>query len=517
MPSRIVHVVRITDPNEPQQYVDVEVADGVSFVLPDYKEKLLTVPPSASTSSVVDKTGDGSSSVVANPTRITHWERLTNPDDNTQYLDVEILDGVSFQRANGDQLTLSMQSENAVTAIKDNTGLGLGTTPSNATRVAHIEKVVSPDDKTQYTAVAAMDGITFKKPNYDEFTLSMADQDPIDTTSYDSDGNPPNNTDPNKYVRFVGGGPWLGSKPLSAQTGNNGPVNQGLLWRIKSAKSFTGDVAIFVLDLDLGYFGQSTGDLNFYISSSNFPLWEGGTVIHYSAVDTNPPNAFPDTQAASAVYPHPGKPEPPPIPNSTDMHGFLDSYFKNYAAWRLKASPFDPPSFGGGAVNIFCLNLKQIREQLGKGKDITFTMTTSGYPNITRILAFQYSFLSISMSATVMEAQHLTDIVRVTREQDAFFSAAGIYEIFVQPTYQFFGPKNAFFAGSGLWPNFVPYLETGLAFSFTIQALYNYLTNTGNVFTDDAPTINYTIKPDNSMEADVTFGSNENNFQLFVF
>jgi hypothetical protein len=59
--------------------------------------------------------------------------------------------------------------------------------------------------------------------------IPIADDNSIDTTVYDDDGEPPENTDPNPYIRWPSNseGPWLGAGV---------PVAQGPFWWIKRAE-----------------------------------------------------------------------------------------------------------------------------------------------------------------------------------------------------------------------------------------------------------------------------------------
>jgi hypothetical protein len=305
--TRKVHVVRCTDapqddPTNYSRWVDVLVLDAIALLGPSGKEFVFDCAAKNAVPTIIDNTGDGASRTPGNATRLSHMERLTNADDSTLFLDVEILDAFALRGPNGAETVFDMRKPGA-TNIVDNTDLNLGQTVADASRRAHVFKIEPSDQPTTqelmqgatpanptsgtsgtYLAVLVMDAVAFSGPigasekdggdpiaelrANGEMLLLAGNSDFAnsaswnDTTQYDDKGAPPVNSDPHIYVRFptvggsVSGSPWLGSNPTSDQNPDrSGPLCQGLLWQIINASDtpiFTVSVVVTVPPGDVG-------------------------------------------------------------------------------------------------------------------------------------------------------------------------------------------------------------------------------------------------------------------------
>jgi hypothetical protein len=277
--TRQVHVVRISDPNNSANFIDVEILNKVSVIFPNGDEVLYNV--TAKSPLIDDNTKEGGPTLIGNPetaTRRSHMKRLADPADNTQFFDVEIIDKLVFTLVNGKEELFNMPNKNISAMVVDNTGNGLGVPfkKGNTTRQDHIVEIDEVQDinATQTPAIRGgvvkpgqqkivkgnrllieqTDKISFKTTNGAEFLLDVSGSlwKVKDVTVYTQDVNglnippPPSKKDKSIYVRWVRtqdgtatgqivdakapkgtgttGKPWLGPKT---------PVKQGPMWRIK--------------------------------------------------------------------------------------------------------------------------------------------------------------------------------------------------------------------------------------------------------------------------------------------
>jgi hypothetical protein len=230
MTTRQAHVVRITDPNDSSQYVDVKVIDTITYVGPDGVETCLDVRPANVNPLIIDDTGSGLGRFTYNPTRKSHIEVIRNPDDSTQFLAVEVLDALSFDLPNGEERILWFPKDSS-NAYVTNGGFSSG----SFTRAAH-RVTVSNTGTDQVITVQETDSITYHGPNGAEMAMVNPRSGAAETlvpSGYTPGGTvtPPPNSDLNPYVKFVGGGPWLGKNVF---------VDQGPLWEIVNASARQG-------------------------------------------------------------------------------------------------------------------------------------------------------------------------------------------------------------------------------------------------------------------------------------
>lgn len=260
MGTRYVHQVRCKKQDNTQSppvpddttFVDVEITDAISFIGPNGQQMIIDFSKLANQNPyIIDEVGAGvGTGSPDNATRTSHMELITNPDDSSEQLYIEVLDICSFISPNGNKGILDFSSARAGYAVDDQANLGIGDTSNpngDQTRRGHTMKIqskVTPDD-TQYIGVLTTDAWSIITVNGEQVILDVSTYDVEDTTQYttDSNGNnvPPDNTDPNTYVKFpdASTGPWIkigdGSNPM-------GPIGaaQGPLWRIVNADSNAG-------------------------------------------------------------------------------------------------------------------------------------------------------------------------------------------------------------------------------------------------------------------------------------
>jgi hypothetical protein len=259
MATRNVHVVRIKDPNDKDTYVDVKVYDQIAYLGPNAQVMVIDTDAQKAQPNVDDNTGDGNGISNGNASRLSHFERFTNKDDTDQYLDLEILDTMAFESPMNKRGVLHMPSNRASWIVNDTAGIGFGG-GSGGSRYAHTEKVVDKtsdvakeDEQTNFTGIVVTDAVAWQHENGERTVLYLPNVEENDTTQYTADDNgdntvPPDNNDPNPYVKFpqkddgttATSGPWLGATPTSAQTGQDAPPDQGMLWKIVNAAGKTG-------------------------------------------------------------------------------------------------------------------------------------------------------------------------------------------------------------------------------------------------------------------------------------
>lgn len=522
MVSRVIRKVRCWDSMR-QYYADVKTVDAICFRGRNGQEEALICPVYFAAIARVDWTSNNNNLLNDNPSRVTHMERTASG------FDIEVLDSLSFSYQNGEEQGSIMPS------VLAKEGLSRATYTNN-------QIIIDPHNPLNTLTVHRVGIINFRGINgQEEAPFDPGDGDEIDATVYNPDGTPPDNMDGHKYVFF----------PSSFTGGFKGDdIRQGMLWWIIGIGSLGNQIAVFIFNIDMGYYGQITGDWRQYISNANFDLWSDGTILHYPFYEPShdaPSTAVPDNVAAS--YPPsfeilnlPGIGGPENQPRGTPT---FQDYVKNYDCWCFQ--PWvNPGVFGYGSTVAFVLNLGRIRNKLagtsgnaqlspGERPTITFTISSSGTPDTTQITVWTYTFIDISLGVCVCREDAITSMLPVNfsspgDDVNYILAAEGAYAIDTQFQFDFFGEKNTFFQGAGPWS--LDIIDAGAsphdiaktqfisttAVEFQITALYNSFTNTGNYYTDStiAPIINVVINPDNTVNFSGSYGSNLNNFQLFV-
>jgi hypothetical protein len=281
MTTRRVHLVRVKNKNNEGEYADVKVIDAVALRLPNGEERLYDVTAKNAVPYMKDKTGDGNDiGTPSGASRASHLARLKGSDDDSQMLDVEILDAFALRGPNGEQLVISLPASKATTvAIKDDTGSGLKVAvTAQSTRALHVVKIAelaaggststadqdypSGDITDNYAIVLRLDALALHGPNgYESLLITDSAADEIDTTQYVTDDNgdkaPPDNADPNPYVRWpdASEGPWIRKNPSASDGTMPAGISQGPLWWITK---LSGRPAVLALSFS-GFNNAPTG------------------------------------------------------------------------------------------------------------------------------------------------------------------------------------------------------------------------------------------------------------------
>jgi hypothetical protein len=272
--TRYVHVVRCfaTDSGGNRLtnvYVDVQVTDKVAVLWNNGITDTYDFTAQDCTPTIVDNSGGGHGVNNGNQaTRQSHIVRVTNPDDSSKALDVEVLDRFCYYTTNGTQAIWDYTAADARTFILSTTGGTINVdslvpveeafTPSqnSAGRLVIVNQInqnSQPDPTTQSSAPSsgvsylaiediqnlgflgtqlpqqdstAPDNVTLSAIGTSLYDVTTADRVVMDTTQYNPDGSPPANNDPDPYVYFPNGANFF--------TGN-AVISQGPLWKIINA------------------------------------------------------------------------------------------------------------------------------------------------------------------------------------------------------------------------------------------------------------------------------------------
>jgi hypothetical protein len=195
-PTRKTHIVRIKHPSNPEIWVDIEVLDAISFRHINGKEMILSLDPTKVVPNIVDNTGDGNGkSNGPKATRRSHMKRIKSSSDPTQFLDIEVIDGVAFKDENGKEWILNHPDKDDLNKYNVTTGQG----NPKSTRRVHLEKVYSdPNDKTSpYMLVERCDTMAFRTTNGEELIIVMPSSDDGSGKGRANSATTPQNYDPN--------------------------------------------------------------------------------------------------------------------------------------------------------------------------------------------------------------------------------------------------------------------------------------------------------------------------------
>lgn len=132
------------------------------------------------------------------PTRRTHVVRIPSADtepgkDPSTYVDVEVLDAISFRTTGGKEMVLDFAGGTIVPYIVDDTGDGNAQTPDSATRRSHMQRVTS-DDGQNWADFEVLDCIAFRGENGQEWILNLPAEGDDDATNPESEANEYNTT-----------------------------------------------------------------------------------------------------------------------------------------------------------------------------------------------------------------------------------------------------------------------------------------------------------------------------------
>jgi hypothetical protein len=262
MATRRSHIVRVYDDSSGEvnksAYIDVEVLDAISFKIAKGEEVILNFPSKKASPYIVDDTGNGLAKQpsAATATRRSHVEHVKG--ENGELL-IEVLDAISFKDKRGEEWVLKMPAKKA-SPFNATKGSGGGET----TRRTHNEKIGSDpnvkDPETDYLTVERSDMIAFRSVRGREMILKMPSNDkggkpgrastfissPQNYDPTDEDIEPPENKDPDFYVKFV--------KDASPLTGDE-LISQGPLWWIRKVSG--PNILFLKIDLNRTNFGDT--------------------------------------------------------------------------------------------------------------------------------------------------------------------------------------------------------------------------------------------------------------------
>lgn len=113
---------------------------------------------------------------MAGFTRRTHVVRISDakPGDppSDAYIDVEVLDAISFTGRGGKEMVLNMPQKNVKACIKDSTGGEHGKEPGKPTRLSHMKRIIG-DDPSQMLDIEVIDILSFRDVQGTEWILNM--------------------------------------------------------------------------------------------------------------------------------------------------------------------------------------------------------------------------------------------------------------------------------------------------------------------------------------------------------
>lgn len=97
----------------------------------------------------------------------------TPASSDSSYIDVEVLDAISFKIENGKSVVLSMANSNSAPWIVDDTGGGHLKKPQKPTSRSHMKRITNPKDKTQQLDIEVSDIMGFRDQNGENWILDM--------------------------------------------------------------------------------------------------------------------------------------------------------------------------------------------------------------------------------------------------------------------------------------------------------------------------------------------------------
>ena len=288
--TRRTHIVRVPMDNPPNagkppsKYMDIEVLDAIAFRVERGKEVILDI--STSVPWIVDDTGGGHKKEPDDPSQRTHMQRLVNPSDSTQKLDIEVLDCWAANDQNGDVWILDMQpgsGNGPVYNISDGTG------DRSATRRVHTEIITSPSGKTKadakksYVTSIRADNISFTKLLGREVILSMPSCDDPNSANVDfgrastyivtPQGYDPNNDKgPTPATLAESGDPHNYVNPVAGATGfltGDAKIAMGPFWWIRKIKSGEQWLEITIIGNNAPGLGYNTTASVFQINATD--------------------------------------------------------------------------------------------------------------------------------------------------------------------------------------------------------------------------------------------------------
>ena len=125
-------------------------------------------------------------------TRRSHIVRIGT--DTNRYVDMEVLDAVSYKTEEGKEMILNLPGKDAVPYIVDDTGDGNGKSILNATRRSHMKRLASTSDPTQFFDIEVLDAIAFRDEQGKEWIMNLPDDGGLSVYNSTTNSGPPNAT-----------------------------------------------------------------------------------------------------------------------------------------------------------------------------------------------------------------------------------------------------------------------------------------------------------------------------------
>lgn len=239
MTSRKSHVVRVFENDDDTSETYVDVEVLDAISFITENGKEMVLSFKKASPFIKDNTGGGHGKSPGSPTRASHMERIKTGDGST-YMDVEVLDCVAFSDQNGEEWILNLPSSKSSKFNKTEGGSG-----SASTRT-HNEKVKLKDSTADFTTVERTDMVAFRTINGKELIVKMASNDDGGTraeTTVSPAGYDPSKDSP-KPPKNTDPNIYVsipsGSTPITGAT----KVSQGMLWWIRKI-SAGGGIAYF--------------------------------------------------------------------------------------------------------------------------------------------------------------------------------------------------------------------------------------------------------------------------------
>lgn len=122
-------------------------------------------------------------------TRRTHIVRIGKSTDC--YIDMEVLDAVSFRTTQGKEMVLNFPAADAKPYIIDDTGDNNAKSTRNATRRSHMKRITSPVDASQFLDIEVLDAIAFRDDMGKEWVMNLPADKSSPYNSTDGTGTSP--------------------------------------------------------------------------------------------------------------------------------------------------------------------------------------------------------------------------------------------------------------------------------------------------------------------------------------
>lgn len=142
-----------------------------------------------------------------------HAPPISPPDGSTPpYVDIEVLDAISFKTTNGGIMVLNMPTKGITPYIKDNTGGGNGKSPALPTRASHMTRIEgtipgsAPGTGDFKFDVECIDAIGCKGPDGKVWILNMPETDSTAYCTTDGTGDASSTRQTHLEVLYADGG-----------------------------------------------------------------------------------------------------------------------------------------------------------------------------------------------------------------------------------------------------------------------------------------------------------------------